>query len=147
MHTSMRMHAPQAVQHSGLQRLHTPSRMLALVLRPAAVRCGGAGEPARQQHRAPSSLPARRQQHRQAHMAPPAAAATATEEAQAAVTNAGVKGLGFYTGDDGYVYCDSLRVDDIRQQVPESPFYLYSRDRITNSYKAYSTVGSSHQIH
>lgn len=27
------------------------------------------------------------------------------------------KGLGFYTGEDGYLYCDNLRVDDIRQQV------------------------------
>lgn len=34
-------------------------------------------------------------------------------------------GIGFYTGTDGYLYCDSMRVDDIRSQVPESPFYLY----------------------
>ncbi len=34
-------------------------------------------------------------------------------------------GVGFYTGTDGYLYCDSMRVDDIRAQVPESPFYLY----------------------
>lgn len=27
------------------------------------------------------------------------------------------KGLGFYTGEDGYLYCDNLRVDDIRHQV------------------------------
>ncbi len=27
------------------------------------------------------------------------------------------KGLGFYTGDDGYLYCDNMRVDDIRKQV------------------------------
>jgi hypothetical protein len=28
------------------------------------------------------------------------------------------KGLGFYTGqEDGYLYCDSLKVDDIRHQV------------------------------
>ena len=33
---------------------------------------------------------------------------------------------GFYTGTDGYLYCDDLRVDDIRQQVPPEnrPFYL-----------------------
>ena len=87
------------------------------------------------------------------------------------------KGLGFYTGDDGYLYVDSLRIDDIRAQVrlpratvtqrirpgcrlhlagvqclgmtrpacladmaqvPESPFYLYSRDRITANYRAYA---------
>ena len=27
------------------------------------------------------------------------------------------KGLGFYTGEDGYLYCDNLRVDDIRKEV------------------------------
>jgi hypothetical protein len=27
------------------------------------------------------------------------------------------KGLGFYTGEDGYLYCDNMRVDDIRHQV------------------------------
>ena len=27
------------------------------------------------------------------------------------------KGLGFYTGQDGYLYCDNLRVEDIRKQV------------------------------
>jgi hypothetical protein len=27
------------------------------------------------------------------------------------------KGLGWYSGEDGYLYCDNLRVDDIRHQV------------------------------
>lgn len=27
------------------------------------------------------------------------------------------KGLGFYTGDDGYLYVDNLRIDDIRAEV------------------------------
>lgn len=27
------------------------------------------------------------------------------------------KGLGWYTGEDGYVYCDGLRVEDIRKEV------------------------------
>lgn len=93
------------------------------------------------------------------------------------------KGMGFYTGEDGYLYCDNMRVDDIRAkvgqasswqpadasgrgggggsrsrchaggwmaqssagnarhparlQVPESPFYLYSKERITANYRAY----------
>ncbi|KAF5832992.1 DAP decarboxylase [Dunaliella salina] len=47
------------------------------------------------------------------------------------------KGESFYTGDDGYQYVDNMRVDDVRQQVPESPFYLYSKRRITNNYMAY----------
>ena len=50
--------------------------------------------------------------------------------------------LGFYKGDDGYLYCDSVRVDDIRQQVPaeEGPFYLYSKEVITRNYKAYEAA-------
>ena len=27
------------------------------------------------------------------------------------------QGIGFYTGEDGFLYCDSLKVDDIRDQV------------------------------
>ena len=72
---------------------------------------------------------------------PPAAVAEALP--QDAVTSVDVKGLGFYTGEDGYVYCDDQRVDDIRQQVPESPFYLYSRDRITHSFNAYAQVSAA----
>ncbi|KAF6258687.1 diaminopimelate decarboxylase [Scenedesmus sp. NREL 46B-D3] len=58
------------------------------------------------------------------------------------------KGMGFYTGEDGYMYCDNLRVDDIRHQVPESPFYLYSRDRITANITAYkqALAGLDHII-
>jgi diaminopimelate decarboxylase len=54
------------------------------------------------------------------------------------------KGLGFYTGEgDGYLYCDEMRVEDIRAQVASSPqstpgpFYLYSQARITANYQAY----------
>ncbi len=49
--------------------------------------------------------------------------------------------LGFYRGDDGYLYCDSVRVDDIRQQIPAAgPFYLYSKEVITKNYKAYEAA-------
>ncbi|KAG2494010.1 hypothetical protein HYH03_007937 [Edaphochlamys debaryana] len=48
------------------------------------------------------------------------------------------KGLGFYTGaEDGYLYVDQMRVEDIRHQVPESPFYLYSKNRIMHNYASY----------
>ncbi|KAG2425345.1 hypothetical protein HXX76_013759 [Chlamydomonas incerta] len=48
------------------------------------------------------------------------------------------KGLGFYTGaEDGYLYCDQMRVEDIRHKVPESPFYLYSWNRIAHNYAEY----------
>lgn len=50
--------------------------------------------------------------------------------------------LGFYKGDDGYLYCDSVRVDDMRQQVPaeDGPFYLYSKEVITRNYQAYEAA-------
>ncbi|KAK9811531.1 hypothetical protein WJX72_005478 [[Myrmecia] bisecta] len=48
------------------------------------------------------------------------------------------QGTGFYTGDDVYLYCDQLRIEDIRQQVPESPFYLYSEAKLTQNYRAYA---------
>ena len=40
------------------------------------------------------------------------------------------QGVGIYQGDDGYLYCDALRIDDIREQVQASPFYLYSQEKI-----------------
>ena len=39
---------------------------------------------------------------------------------------------------DGYLYCDQLKVKDIQSQIPESPFYLYSKQQITTNYNAYS---------
>ena len=38
---------------------------------------------------------------------------------------------------DGYLYCDQLKVKVIQSQVPESPFYLYSKQQITTNYNAY----------
>jgi hypothetical protein len=78
---------------------------------------------------------------------PPAAAAAEAPSAigvAASFVAAPGKGLGFYTGDsDGYLYCDGMRVEDIRAQVASSPqstpgpFYLYSQARITANYDAY----------
>lgn len=48
------------------------------------------------------------------------------------------RGLGIYRGEDGYLYCDELRVDDIRSQVVASPFYLYSQKQIRYNYTAYA---------
>ncbi len=136
MQVDMRTHVPQIGQQGLLQSLHTQSRRRAqtALSQPALCRAGG-NEPG-QQRPALLSLTARRAN---APLASPPAA-VATEEAQQAVTSTGVPGLGFYTGEDGFLYCDSLRVEDIRQQVPESPFYLYSRDRVTHSYTAYAKV-------
>lgn len=46
-------------------------------------------------------------------------------------------GVGIYQGTDGYLYCDGLRIDDIRAQVKDSPFYLYSQEKIKQNYRAY----------
>lgn len=43
-------------------------------------------------------------------------------------------------GEDGYLYCDNMRVDDIRNQVAESPFYLYSKDTVTDNFTAYKNA-------
>lgn len=38
--------------------------------------------------------------------------------------------MGIYQGTDGFLYCDGLKVDDIRAQAAASPFYLYSKEKI-----------------
>jgi hypothetical protein len=35
------------------------------------------------------------------------------------------KGIGFYTGDDGFLYCDTQKIDDIRKQVIYPPHPLF----------------------
>lgn len=39
---------------------------------------------------------------------------------------------------NGYLYCEDLRIKDIQQQVPSSPFYLYSLAQLEANYAAYS---------
>ena len=41
---------------------------------------------------------------------------------------------------DGYLYCEKLKIKTIQDQIPESPFYLYSHTQITENYKAYETA-------
>ena len=38
---------------------------------------------------------------------------------------------------DGYLYCEKLRVKDIQEHVPYSPFYLYSLAQLEANYAAY----------
>ena len=40
-----------------------------------------------------------------------------TESSHQQFRQASGQGIGFYTGDDGFLYCDNLKVDDIRSQV------------------------------
>ena len=41
---------------------------------------------------------------------------------------------------DGYLYCEKLRVKDIQEQVPYSPFYLYSLSQLEANYAAYQNA-------
>ena len=41
---------------------------------------------------------------------------------------------------DGYLYCENLKIKAIQDQIPESPFYLYSLTQIIENYKAYATA-------
>ena len=38
---------------------------------------------------------------------------------------------------DGYLYCEALRIKDIQEEVPYSPFYLYSLAQLEANYTAY----------
>ena len=46
---------------------------------------------------------------------------TAPAPPAGAFTQPAGQGLGFYTGDDGYLYCDSKRIDNIRTQARLGP--------------------------
>jgi hypothetical protein len=63
----------------------------------------------------------RQQQHQQQRLLarPAVAEKMSGGAAQSQFQQPAGKGLGFYTGEDGYLYCDNLRVDDIRQQVSQ----------------------------
>ena len=48
-------------------------------------------------------------------------------------------GTGIYAGTDGFLYCDGMRIDDVRAAVDSpGPFYLYSQERIRQNYQAYA---------
>eukprot|EP00271_Cylindrocystis_brebissonii_P011545 TRINITY_DN29396_c0_g1_i1.p1 TRINITY_DN29396_c0_g1~~TRINITY_DN29396_c0_g1_i1.p1 ORF type:complete len:520 (+),score=84.28 TRINITY_DN29396_c0_g1_i1:237-1796(+) len=51
----------------------------------------------------------------------------------------------FQARDDGFLYCEDLRVADILSQVdagdsPPRPFYLYSKPQLTRNYEAYAAA-------
>ena len=69
------------------------------------------------------------------------AAAPATPGSAPAWNLPARSGTGFYTGlDDGYLYCDGVRVDATRAVAESSPFYLYSQARLTSNYNAYAAA-------
>ncbi len=41
---------------------------------------------------------------------------------------------------DGYLYCEDLKVKDIQEEVPYSPFYLYSLAQLEANYAAYQNA-------
>ena len=41
---------------------------------------------------------------------------------------------------DGYLYCEKLRVKEIQEQLPHSPFYLYSLAQLEANYRAYGNA-------
>ncbi|XP_078429222.1 diaminopimelate decarboxylase 1, chloroplastic-like [Wolffia australiana] len=43
----------------------------------------------------------------------------------------------FTSGDDGFLYCEGLRVADVMEVVEKRPFYLYSKAQITRNVEAY----------
>jgi len=43
----------------------------------------------------------------------------------------------FTKSDDGYLYCEGLKVHDIMESVERRPFYLYSKPQITRNVEAY----------
>lgn len=43
----------------------------------------------------------------------------------------------FSKGEDGFLYCEGVRVQDVMEGVERSPFYLYSKDQITRNVEAY----------
>lgn len=65
-----------------------------------------------------------------------AASPAAAQMAEEYVAGPGA-GVGIYRGTDGYLYCDSMRIDDIRAQSESSPVYIYSKERIRRNYQAY----------
>lgn len=43
----------------------------------------------------------------------------------------------FRKSEDGFLYCEGLRVQDVMNQVEKRPFYLYSKPQITRNFEAY----------
>ncbi|XP_074569877.1 putative diaminopimelate decarboxylase, chloroplastic [Curcuma longa] len=43
----------------------------------------------------------------------------------------------FSKGEDGFLYCEGVRIQDVMEVVERSPFYLYSKDQITRNVEAY----------
>ncbi len=47
--------------------------------------------------------------------------------------------MSFYI-DDGYLYCEDLKIKDIQDRVPGSPFFLYSLQQINTNYQDYESA-------
>jgi diaminopimelate decarboxylase len=45
-----------------------------------------------------------------------------------------------FSRQNGYLYCEGIKIKDIQERIPNSPFYLYSQNRILENYKAYEAA-------
>lgn len=46
----------------------------------------------------------------------------------------------FSRGEDGYLYCEGVKVQDVMDSVERTPFYLYSKTQLTRNFEAYLTA-------
>lgn len=46
----------------------------------------------------------------------------------------------FSRGEDGYLYCEGVKVQEVMDSVERTPFYLYSKPQLTRNFEAYSTA-------
>ncbi|RWW44388.1 hypothetical protein BHE74_00049848 [Ensete ventricosum] len=67
----------------------------------------------------------------------PRAAASSSAAAAASLEAAAGFSHCFSKGEDGFLYCEGVRVQDVMEAVERSPFYLYSKDQITRNFEAY----------
>eukprot|EP00252_Welwitschia_mirabilis_P022420 TRINITY_DN6061_c0_g1_i1.p1 TRINITY_DN6061_c0_g1~~TRINITY_DN6061_c0_g1_i1.p1 ORF type:complete len:290 (-),score=39.75 TRINITY_DN6061_c0_g1_i1:114-983(-) len=44
----------------------------------------------------------------------------------------------FKKGEDGFLYCEGVRVSDVMEQAERTPFYLYSKPQLTRNFEAYN---------
>eukprot|EP00731_Ephydatia_muelleri_P029880 Em0021g403a len=60
------------------------------------------------------------------------------EHVACSVTGTISEQLTFKIRDDGYLYCEDLRVKDVQDELHQTPFFLYSKLQIKRNYDAYA---------
>ncbi|PWZ04212.1 putative diaminopimelate decarboxylase, chloroplastic [Zea mays] len=75
--------------------------------------------------------------HRRLSVRASVSTASPSPPPQPAAAAAGVPKHCFRRGDDGYLYCEGVRVEDAMTAAERSPFYLYSKPQILRNFAAY----------